>query len=83
MLQALAEPSRLALKKVGISIKEVRSLGRLLHIPEEQARLWLHLADGLDLIEARHGWWRPSKQAAAWGRGGARRPASRSRPRPP
>lgn len=68
LLQALAEPSWPALQKGGISIKEVRRLGRLLHIPEEEARLWLYLADGLDLIEARHGWWRPTKQAAAWSR---------------
>ncbi|MFF1715750.1 helicase-associated domain-containing protein [Streptomyces sp. NPDC058268] len=68
LLQALAEPSWPALQKGGLSVKEVRRLGRLLHVPEEEARLWLHLADGLDLIETRHGRWQPRKQAAAWSR---------------
>ncbi|MFE0062937.1 hypothetical protein [Streptomyces sp. NPDC059003] len=68
LLEVFAEPSWPALKKGGISVKEVRRLGRLLHIPEGEARLWLHLADGLDLIEARHGRWQPTKQAAAWNR---------------
>lgn len=76
LLEMFAEPVWPALKKGGISVKEVRRLGRLLHIPEEEARLWLHLADGLDLIEARHGWWRPTKQAAAWSQA---EPAARQR----
>ncbi|MCY0962009.1 hypothetical protein, partial [Streptomyces sp. H27-H5] len=68
LLEVFAEPSWPALKQGGISVKEVRRLGRLLHVPEEEARLWLHLAAQLDLIETKHGRWTPSRQAKAWHR---------------
>lgn len=66
LLEFFADASWPALKKGGISVKEVRRLGRLLHVPEEEARLWLHLAAELDLIEAKHGRWQPTGQAGAW-----------------
>ncbi|MEV4438070.1 helicase-associated domain-containing protein [Streptomyces sp. NPDC049577] len=66
LLELFAEPSWPALKQGGISIQAVRRLVRLLHIPEGEVRLWLHLAAELDLIAAEHGRWTPTKQAAAW-----------------
>lgn len=66
LLELFAEPSWPALKQGGISVQSVRRLVRLLHIPEGEVRLWLHLAAELDLIATVHGRWAPTKQAAAW-----------------
>ncbi|KAB7835748.1 hypothetical protein [Streptomyces mobaraensis] len=56
------------LKRGGIAVAEVRRLGRLLHVPEDEARLWLHLAAELDLIAASHGRWTTTQTATAWAR---------------
>ncbi|MGI5335876.1 hypothetical protein ACQEVS_00005, partial [Streptomyces sp. CA-181903] len=67
LLEVFAEPSWPELKQSGgIGVQSVRRLVRLLHVPEGEVRLWLHLAAELDLIAVVHGRWTPTKQAAAW-----------------
>ncbi|MGA5819846.1 helicase-associated domain-containing protein [Kitasatospora sp. NPDC094028] len=67
LLAAFDEPWP-ALRTGGIGVREIRRLARLLGGAEEDARLWLHLAANLDLIDEQGGRWSRTERAPGWSR---------------
>ncbi|GAB2717863.1 helicase-associated domain-containing protein [Kitasatospora kifunensis] len=65
VLGAFTEPWP-ALKQGGLSVRDVRRLARILHCPEQESRLWLHLAVTLDLVTERHGRWICTERVPGW-----------------
>ncbi|MER7672046.1 helicase-associated domain-containing protein [Kitasatospora sp. NPDC096128] len=72
MLRQVAAQPLVVRKAGGIAVRDTRRLAKAVGMPEEQARLWLDLANNADLITP----CAEEPQAPASGRGRARRPES-------